>query len=77
MGTRDEIAVGERETESLVRDEQLMEEVGSRENLRAALRQVMSNRGSAGGDGRGTEQLPSYLKAHGPEIREQLFTGQY
>lgn len=54
-----------------------MEEVGERENLQAALRQVRGNRGSAGIDGMTVEELPVYLKARWPEIREQLLTGQY
>jgi retron-type reverse transcriptase len=53
-----------------------MEEVVARENLQAALRQVRSNRGSAGIDGMPVDELPVYLKTHWPEIREQLLTGQ-
>lgn len=77
LEARDEIAVGERAPESLVRNEQLMEEVVSRENLRVALRQVMSNQGSAGVDGMTVKELPSYLKAHWPEIRERLLRRLY
>jgi RNA-directed DNA polymerase len=51
--------------------------VVARENLQAALRQVRSNHGSAGVDGMTVEELPAYLRAHWPQIREQLLTGQY
>jgi RNA-directed DNA polymerase len=76
LGTRDEIAVGKRTTESPGRDEQLMEEGVARENLQAALRQVRSNHGSAGGDGMTVEERPAYLKKSWPQLREQLLTGQ-
>ncbi len=77
LATRGEIASGEGGTESRVRDEQLMEEVVARGNLQAALRQVRSNRGSAGVDGMTVDELPAYLRRHWPQIREQLLTGQY
>lgn len=77
LAARDEIVGGERAPESPVRDEQLLEEVVARENLKAALRQVRSNHGSAGVDGMTVEDLPAYLKTHRPQIREQLLTGQY
>jgi len=54
-----------------------MEEVVAKENLTAALRQVRDNHGSAGVDGMTVEELPTYLKEHWPQIREQLLTGQY
>jgi len=78
-------AAGE-ETESLVatsgsespaRTDRLMEEVCERENLKAALRQVKGNKGSAGVDGITVNQLPDYLKQHWPAIREQLLNGTY
>ncbi len=59
LATRDEIASGEGGAESPVVDEQLMEEVVARANLQAALRQVRSNRGSAGVDGRTVDELPA------------------
>lgn len=77
LGTRDEMAGGERVAESPVRDAQLMEEVVTREKLQAALRQVRGTRGSAGMEGRTVDELPGYLKTHWPEIREQLLTGHY
>jgi RNA-directed DNA polymerase len=55
----------------------LMEEVVQEENLHRALKRVMENKGSPGIDGMTVEELPGYLKEHGPEIREQLLSGDY
>src|SRR5580700_10903430 len=55
----------------------IMEEVCERANLKEALRQVRSNRGSAGVDGMTVDQLGDYLKQHWPVIREQLLNGTY
>ena len=66
-----------RDTESPASTEGLMEEVCERENLKRALRRVKSNRGSAGVDRMTVDQLPAYLAAHWPEIREELLTGTY
>ena len=54
-----------------------MEEVCERANLKKALRQVRSNKGSAGVGGMTVDQLGDYLKQHGPAIREQLLNGTY
>src|SRR5881227_216035 len=63
--------------ESPARTNRLMEEVCERENLKEALRQVKSNKGSAGVDGITVNQLTDYLKQHWPVIREQLLSGTY
>src|SRR2546427_2039326 len=63
--------------ESPARTNRLMEEVCERENLKAALRQVKGNKGSAGVDGITVNQLTDYLKQHWPVIREQLLSGTY
>jgi RNA-directed DNA polymerase len=55
----------------------IMEEVCERGNLKEALRQVKSNKGSAGIDRMTVDQLGDYLKQHWPVIREQLLTGTY
>src|ERR1700741_4241354 len=55
----------------------IMEEVCERENLKEALRQVRSNKGSAGVDGMTVDKLGDYLKQHWPGIREQLLKGMY
>jgi hypothetical protein len=54
-----------------------MEAVCERANLKKALRQVRSNKGSAGVDGMTVDQLGDYLKQHWPAIREQLLNGTY
>src|SRR5438034_5028760 len=54
-----------------------MEEVCERANLKEALRQVRSNKGSAGVDRITVDQLGDYLKQHWPAIREQLLMGTY
>src|SRR5438105_11424036 len=55
----------------------ILEEVCERANLKEALRQVKSNKGSAGVDGMTVDQLADYLKQHWPAIREQLLNGSY
>jgi Group II intron, maturase-specific domain len=69
--------VAKRRPESLAETERLMEEVCEWENCKQALQRVKANKGSPGVDGMTVEQLPDYLKQHGPEIREQLLTGTY
>ena len=54
-----------------------MEDICERANLKEALRQVKSNKGSAGIDGMTVDQLADYLKQHWPAIREQLLNGTY
>jgi RNA-directed DNA polymerase len=72
-----ETLVAKRRTESLAETERLMEEVCEWENCKQALQRVKANKGSPGVDGMTVEQLPDYLKQHGPKIREQLLTGTY
>src|SRR5271163_3008798 len=55
----------------------IMEEICERANLKEALRQVRSNKGSAGIDGMTVDKLGDYLKQHWPVIREQLLSGIY
>ena len=55
----------------------IMEEVCERANLKDALRQVRSNKGSAGIDRMTVDQLGDYLKQHWLVIREQLLNGTY
>src|SRR2546426_8875805 len=55
----------------------IMEDVCERANLKQALRQVRSNKGSAGVDGMTVDQLGDHLKQHWPAIREQLLNGTY
>ncbi len=65
------------EPDSPARTDRLMEEVCERENLKAALRQVKDNKGSAGVDGITVGKLTDYLKQHWPAIRKQLLNGTY
>jgi RNA-directed DNA polymerase len=55
----------------------IMEEVCEPANLKEALRQVRSNKGSAGVDRMTVDQLGDYLKQHWPAIRDQLLNGTY
>jgi RNA-directed DNA polymerase len=63
--------------ESPASTHQLMEEVCEGENLKQALQQVKTNKGSPGIDGMTVEELTGYLEQHGPAIREQLLQGTY
>jgi RNA-directed DNA polymerase len=57
--------------------EHVMEEVVARPNMQAALKQVRANKGSPGVDGMSVDELPDFLKAHWPEIKDQLLDGTY
>src|SRR5437879_10733626 len=76
-GKGNETLVAKRRTESLAGTERLMEEVCELENSKQALQRVKANKGSPGVDGMTVEELPEYLKQHGPEIGEQLRNGSY
>ena len=72
-----EASMAKPRTESPVRDERVMEEMVSRENLKRALPRVKANQGSPGIDGMTVGELPQYLKHQWPSIREQLLSGRY
>jgi len=76
-GKGTETLVAKRKPESLAETERLMEEVCEWENCKQALQRVKANKGSPGVDGMTVEELPDYLKQHGPEIGEQLRNGTY
>ncbi len=63
--------------ESQAGNEQLMEVILERANLKQALQRVVSNRGAAGVDGMGVEELKPHLKQHWGSLREQLLSGSY
>jgi group II intron reverse transcriptase/maturase len=54
-----------------------MEEVVERDNMKAALKRVKSNKGSPGVDGMTVEELPVHLVAHWETVRAQLLDGSY
>jgi len=55
----------------------LIEAMVAAGNMRQALKRVKANKGSPGVDGMRVSQLPDYLKAHWPRIREELLSGTY
>lgn len=55
----------------------LMEAVVARENMARAYRRVMQNKGAAGVDGMGVEELKSYLHGHWEGIKRELLEGNY
>lgn len=65
-----------REDTPVVQD-QLMERVLGRDNLRRAFRQVKRNKGSAGIDGMTVDELSAFVQQHWPRIAAQLLAGDY
>ena len=55
----------------------LMEAICDPDNVAAAARAVMRNKGAPGVDGVTVRQLPDVLQAHWPEIAIQLLQGRY
>jgi group II intron reverse transcriptase/maturase len=55
----------------------LLEKVVNRHNLNLAYKRVKRNGGSHGVDGMKVEELLSYLKQHGDQIRHDLLDGKY
>lgn len=58
-------------------NERLMETILSRENLMAAYRRVVANKGAPGIDKMTVDQLKPYLATHWPHIREDLLADRY
>ena len=65
------------EPESLASTEYLMEAICDPDNIEAALRAVVRNKGAPGIDGITVKQLPEILKARWFEIQDQLLRGRY
>jgi RNA-directed DNA polymerase len=65
------------EPESPAPTEHLMEMICDPDNIEAALRAVVRNRGAPGVDGITVKQLPDVLKARWSEIEDQLLQGRY
>jgi len=57
--------------------DRMMEEILERENLKAALKAVLKNKGAPGIDGMTVESLTGYLKENWTRIRSQLLEGKY
>ncbi len=76
-GARVDSLTAREPTERPMYDEHVMEEVVERHNMQAALKQVRANKGSPGVDGMSVDELPDFLKAHWPEIKDQLLDGTY
>jgi RNA-directed DNA polymerase len=72
-----EVATAKSEPESPAVDKHLMEMICAPENIEAALRAVVRNKGAPGVDGITVRQLPGVLKARWPEIERQLLQGRY
>ena len=56
---------------------QMMEAVVSRENMRAAWRQVKANNGSAGVDEMTVQAAIAHLQHHWPAVKDELLAGRY
>src|SRR5438132_6623099 len=65
------------EPESPASTAHLMEAICDPDNIEAALRAVVRNKGAPGVDGITVGRLPGILKARWPEIEEQLLQGRY
>lgn len=56
---------------------EMMEQVVERGNMKRAYERVVSNKGAAGVDGMGVEELLAYLQGSWARIREELVSGRY
>ena len=72
-----EATVATAEPESPALAEHLMEAICESDNIEAALRAVVRNKGAPGVDGITVKQLPGMLKARWSEIEDQLLQGRY
>jgi group II intron reverse transcriptase/maturase len=55
----------------------LMEQIVERSNMQRALERVKKNKGSAGIDGMGVDELGDWLRFGWPQVREDLLSGRY
>src|ERR1700730_2572077 len=72
-----EVIAATSEPESPASTAYLMEAICDPDNIEAALRAVVRNKGAPGVDGITVRQLPGLLKARWPEIEHQLLQGRY
>ena len=57
--------------------DRLMEKILSNDNLNQAYKKVKSNKGAGGIDGMNVEELLSFLKDNGTQLKQQLMEGKY
>lgn len=58
-------------------DKTLMDKILSRDNMMLALKKVKANKGAAGVDGIGVDDIDDYLKEHWPSIKERIQKRKY
>ena len=66
-----------KQEQSEPREQQLMEEVLTKENMTKAMKRVEQNQGAAGTDDMTVSELKGYLKQEWPRIRGELREGRY
>ena len=76
-GAKADLPIARRDSENQMFGSDLMEEICGRDNLRAALKRVRSNKGDPGVDGMAVDELAGYLRVHWLEIKEALLNGEY
>jgi len=76
-GARADLPLARHDAESPMFGVDLMERICARDNLRAALKRVRSNKGSPGVDARKVDELADHLRVHWPRIKESLLNGEY
>ena len=57
--------------------DKLMEKILSNDNLNKAFKKVKSNRGAGGVDGMNVDELLSFLRDNGMQLKQQLMDGKY
>lgn len=57
--------------------DKLMEKILSNDNLNKAFKKVKSNRGAGGVDGMNVDELLSFLRDNGTQLKQQLMDGKY
>ena len=57
--------------------DKLMERILSNDNLNQSFKKVKSNKGAGGVDGMNVDELLSFLKDNGEQLKQQLMDGKY
>lgn len=58
-------------------EQDLLEKILTRDNLRRAWKRVKANKGAAGVEEVTVTDFPAWARAHGPDIKAQLLAGEY